>query len=277
MKNYMNLQIKSIGRCGNMLMRMKNVIQIALFYNYNIMTPKNNLLKTKYIIFNPDITEENEKITDTYQFFYNDKIKNINHSLWEYNIEESVKILKNLLKIKATKQDKYGDNDLIIHIRSGDIFEEAYYTNKKHYVKCYIVPPLNYYINIIESNNFDNIYILAENKNNPQIDELLRIYPFIQYQSNSLEDDCDTILSAKNVAITTGTFAKELLEISEHIQNVWLPSYMEVNKNEKRKGILYQRLQTNNYNKIIIDLDYWYEDLYPITYNPETLKIICKI
>ena len=52
---------------------------------------------------------------------------------------------------------------------------------------------------------------------------------------------------------------------------------MEVNKNEKRKGILYQRLQTNNYNKIIIDLDDWYEDLYPITYNPETLKIICKI
>jgi len=274
----MNLQITSMGRVGNLISRMKNVIQIALFYNYNIIVPKakNKLINTNYIVINQNINKEDEKITDTYNFFFHMRIKNIDHSLWEINKEKTVKVLKDILNIKATQTEKYRNNDLVIHIRSGDIFEEKYWKNKKHYVKCYIVPPLDYYINIIESNNFDDIYLIAENKNNPQIDVLLRIYPNIKYESKSIIDDCDTILSAKNVVISTGTFAKELVEISEHIVNVWIPSYMEVLPHEKDKKILFQRFHTNKYNRIYIDLEYWWNAFYPITYNSETLKKIIE-
>ena len=54
------------------------------------------------------------------------------------------------------------ENDVVIHIRSGDIFNKC-----PHPV--YIMPPLSYYVNILNEKNFNKIYLVAADKLNPFI------------------------------------------------------------------------------------------------------------
>ena len=85
-------------------------------------------------------------------------------------------VLNNIPKYVANQ------NDLYINIRSGDIFVNAINRN-------YAQPPLCFYQNIIDKNNYDNIFILSNGHENPVVDELLKLYNTIKYIHGSVEDD----------------------------------------------------------------------------------------
>jgi hypothetical protein len=132
--------------------------------------------------------------------------------------------------------------DLVIHIRSGDIFDKDPHPG-------YIMPPLSYYLDIIRINTFKNIYLLAEDRKNPCINALLELYPTIQFELQPLEKDVRLILGAVNIVASYGTMIDSLLLFSNNIKRVYRPSY-------------YLRIINQDHiNYITIDLDKYKEIL----------------
>lgn len=212
-----NLNIKACGKIGNFIVQLSNAIKIAMFYNYNVIVPDHPYINTTYIVINNNVNLHNEKITDPNDFFYTNKIKNIDIKLFKMNIEKTCEILKNSFNIK--NEISLDDNDLLIHIRSSDIFGVNPHP-------AYLTPPLSYYVNIINKNNFNEIYLIAEDRINPCINKLLELYPKIKFKIQSLEEDVKLILGAKNVVMGFGTFIPSLLLVSDNIKKLYKPSYM---------------------------------------------------
>jgi hypothetical protein len=148
--------------------------------------------------------------------------------------------------------------DLVIHIRSGDIFDKDPHP-------AYIMPPLSYYLDIIRTNTFKNIYLLGEDRKNPCINALLELYPSIQFQLQPLEKDIRLILAAVNVVSSYGSMIDSLLLFSNNIKRVYRPSY---------SAILF-KLESVQY--IITDLDEYKESMSPWRNTAEQREMILGI
>lgn len=212
-----NLVIETPGRLGNFIKRIYNALKIGIFYKYNIILPKHELFNTTYIVINENINKDFEKIKDKNCFMDHYSIKNIDLSLFQQNNENTIKILKDIFIIKPN--NIIMENDLLIHIRSGDLFDPII---QEHY----ICPPLLYYVNIIKENNFDKIYLICEDRKNPCIDKLLDIYPNIIFKIQSLEEDIKLILDSQNIIAGYGTFIPSLVMLSDKCTNIYFPSYV---------------------------------------------------
>ena len=69
-----------VGRLGNNIVQLKHAIQVALFYNYNIILPERNswgqyYFNKTYICINNNISIEDNIIRDENNFFYSSQIK----------------------------------------------------------------------------------------------------------------------------------------------------------------------------------------------------------
>jgi hypothetical protein len=241
----MNIQILFAKRLGNFIYQLQHAIHICIFYNYNLILPEHEFLNTNYLIFNKDIAITDEKITDKYNFFHRDKVENIDINCFNINKEEVNSFLKKIFIFKDIPP--IGENDLVIHIRSGDIF-----TRLKNIYDKYIPPPLSYYTNILTQNNFDNIYLISEDNHNPCINKLLELYPKINFKLQDLEKDVRIILSTRNIITSVGTFIPQLLLISTNIQKIYYPSYREGNfSNFKEKYIEKHSIELSEYHSKI--------------------------
>ncbi len=211
-----NVTILKAGRLGNFLIRLKNALHIAIFYQYNVIIPKHPFLTTRYLKINKRVTRANNRLTDKYNFFYRSKITKIDHKLFNQNGEQVLEIMRKIFVIKNIPP--LATNDLVIHIRSGDLFV------KKPYQK-YAPPPLSYYTKIIEKSLDGNIYLVAEDKKNPCINKLLARYPQIKFKQQGLRDDIKLLLSASNIVISVGTFIPQLLLLHDYVKQIYSPSY----------------------------------------------------
>jgi len=212
-----NICIRRTGRLGNFIQRIKNAIYVGLFYGYNIILPEHDFFNTTYIIINPDVSTDAEKIIDEYDFHYSSKIENIDVNLFKQNHDKVLQILKDIFIIK--NEDLLDENDLLIHIRSGDLFEGT------HPHSGYISPPLSYYTDIINKTHFNTIYLIAEDRKNPCINGIIDLYPKIIFKIQSLKEDVKLLISATNVISSFGTFIPQLLCVSDKIKNLYSPSY----------------------------------------------------
>ena len=141
-------------------------------------------------------------------------------------------ILNNIPKIKTDI------NDLYIHIRSGDIFEN-------NINKYYAQPPLCFYEKIINTYKFERIFIISQSKNNPVIDLLLNKYSNIQYVHNDdLRIDISYILNAYNFVTSSSSFATSLINISKNLRILF--EYDLIVESEKN---LYFHYDYQNYEK----------------------------
>lgn len=231
----MNLLISNWrGRLGNNIVQLKNVIGIALHFNYNITLPRHKYFNKRYVIINNNITILNNNIQNDSDFFYlnnvfvsNEKLfnddsdfKKIFNKVTQKRIK---KIIKDLFVIDISNLLELPEDNLLIHIRGGDIFSE-------NPLPSYIVPPLSYYINIINNNKYRYIYIISEDEKNPCINKLIELYPNIRYKKRDFELDVKLILRTKNIVISYGTFVPSLLILSDKIENVYYPSYFYFSK-----------------------------------------------
>jgi len=248
----MNLKFTWAHRLGNFLMAIKNAIQIALYYNYNIIFPTHPFLNTTYLVINKNVTIEDKKITDVTNFFLIEGIKNIDKSLFQINVNESNMILKDIFAINNV--NSLGNNDLVLHIRSGDIFQD------KNPHPVYVTPPLSYYKNIIEHTNYETLYLIAEDTVNPCINILLELYPKIIFKKQNLEEDVKIVLSAVNIVISFGTFLPALLDLSTNIKTVYCPSFFQYGN---PKCITH-----------ITDLDEYHKLMVPWKNSPEQIEIM---
>lgn len=221
-ENYTNILItQDYGRLGNNILQLINA-----FYIYIMEKDKNkiltcNLENIKILIdikqLEQDINKPQiEKIKKLiYGTFFYDNI--------DYNIQRDISekyLIKYLNPNYKNLKKNYG---LLIHIRSGDIFNN--YTEN---MKVYTQPPLEYYKKVIEdflkNNPKQKIKIITERdqgtskSKNPVISELQKIYPI---ETNDLIEDIKLILSYKNICISTGTFIPSLLLFSTNIENIY--------------------------------------------------------
>ena len=133
---------------------------------------------------------------------------------------------------------------MVGYIRSGDIFIIPHY--------LYIQPPYCFYKKILNDFNFSNVYLIAENKNNPVIDKLLMNFPHIIYESQSLQIDISKLVGAYNLAGGgASSFFSSVLELTKNLQilfyfNLENRCYLPLKK--VNKYIMYA---TNEYLKIM--------------------------
>jgi hypothetical protein len=157
---------------------------IALYYNYNIRFPKHKFfsktdikfhnLQIKYTITDPG--------PENFFFYENNKLKNIDEILFSMNNEKALNILRDCFIIKGDCIQSLSDNDVVIHIRSGDIFCTDIHP-------LFWQPPLSFYVNLINTHKFDNIHLVSENKLNPCVGKLLKLFPILFINSSIVSSE----------------------------------------------------------------------------------------
>ena len=205
------------ARLGNNIKQISNVIDLAIVYKHNVK------FELSHDFFDLSIIEQffskynNSKII-TGAFFSKKKLSytpkwNLElNEVFGLHEKEKKELLKKAFKLKNIK--KLPENDLVIHIRSGDIFSSTPHP-------YYVPPPLAYYTKQIDKKNYDNILIICEDKKNPVVNKLLELYKNATYTKNSLQKDIELILGASNIVFSVGTFIPSLMLISDNIKYLY--------------------------------------------------------
>lgn len=139
-------------------------------------------------------------------------------SLWNWRETLREKILPLL---PSQLDPRITDETLVIHIRSGDIFQTDWAAHA-----AYVQPPMSFYLEIIEAFNFQDIVIVTQQDlKNPCIHKLQQQFPRIRIQASSLVEDISTILSARNLVTGQSTFSLALGFASSQIQHLYIPQF----------------------------------------------------
>ena len=246
------------NRLGNNLIQLFNALQLAVYYRCDVVIPKHNFLNKTYIKLNKSNKKKRVKIFTIAKDCF--QIKYIPKKTWRCLNHNTHIVKKILLSLFVYNPDRiYTDNDLIIHIRGGDIFDK----NGKSV--NYVTPPLSYYINIIDNNNYDRIVLISEDVLNPCVNELLSRYPNIEFNIQSFEKDISILMSAINIVESFGTLIPMLCSLSNNIKTIYRPSYQL-----PCGGIRNKYLQNCKIN--IVKLNAYYKKQYPWRNMPHQRK-----
>ena len=112
--------------------------------------------------------------------------------------------------LKSFSNISLGENDLYLHLRSGDIFVTSDHSN-------YAQPPLQYFVDVINYKNWTNVYLLTQNFINPVILGLLeKNVTFIDTNFNFTKS-IHLIVNSFNLAIGRTTFGLALSFLSRNL------------------------------------------------------------
>lgn len=122
-----------------------------------------------------------------------------------------------LPKMNFKPDDTVTPDMLVIHIRSGDIFVVPH--------PNYVQPPFSFYKYIIDKYGYKKVRIISEKDlSNPSIKKIVDEYSDpkkgvnVSIQSKTLDDDVNSILSAKNLVVGVGSFGHILSLLSPSIK-----------------------------------------------------------
>lgn len=119
-------------------------------------------------------------------------------------------IVKYLPKIYTYPEDLY------IHIRGGDIFKYKSGRNTN-----YAQPPFCFYKNILYNFKFKNIYLLSEDRRNPNIPQLIKEFSQIIMTQNEMKTDISLLLNAHNIVGSMSSFLSSIIIINNNLKNYW--------------------------------------------------------
>ena len=199
------------GRLGNNIQQICNAILFSKLNDEGFFSPEHDLIEQ--VVFN---CSKSDKVRANRFFHYDTKNKDFDIDIsyiFNHIREVAVEYIKPNLKIKS--HNNFDDDTLVIHIRSGDIFEHEH--NPPH---DYIPNPLYYYLSLIEE--YNKIIVVTEpDSYNPIVNELKKIKK-VRIQSKSVEEDFSTLMSAKNIASSgTGTFSVAAALCSTSVKNFY--------------------------------------------------------
>ena len=128
-------------------------------------------------------------------------------------------IIKNLPILNISREDLY------IHLRGGDIF-------KSYIHKPYAQPPLCFYTNIIKNFNFNKIFIVSEDKNNPIYNKLISKFNNIIYSinKNSLQYDLSCLMNSYNLVGSISSFLNVIIILNYNLENLWNYNIYQMNQ-----------------------------------------------
>lgn len=241
-------------RYGNAIRALSNLIFICEKIRCNKILIQNNIWNIKNPIkieeYNITIEPTNSLdcfndlnvicFNDNLSFYFPRIIKKIYHNL-SFDLDRRYKIREAI--INGTPEYRTDPNDLYIHIRSEDIF-------KNMIVPVYYQPPLCYYLKIINSFNFNNIYIISNGKENPCINKLLEMYPKIEYIQGNVIHDSTLLFNAYNIVSSKSSFIESIIFFSKKLKRLFSFKYKIGNKNSNY--IEYNLNASNEYKKIMI-------------------------
>jgi len=116
-----------------------------------------------------------------------------------------------------------GADQLTVHIRGGDIFSKRPHPS-------YAPFPLTFYKWVFGSEVWTKILIVSEDLDNPLVWAVkVEAESFgipVEIQSSSLRDDLNSLLCAKNLVASQGTFVPAVGYLSKNVENIYtcLPS-----------------------------------------------------
>lgn len=115
----------------------------------------------------------------------------------------------------------FADDELVIHIRSGDVFQEF----SESFPTSYGQPPLAFYTMVVKSRQWKKVYLVYENTANPVIAALEGYLqcagiPF-EIQSGDLRGDIEFLLRASVLVAGRGTFMPGIVTISPNARMVY--------------------------------------------------------
>ena len=118
--------------------------------------------------------------------------------------------------LNLPKKEFIGDDTIVMHLRTGDHFEQVY--NPPAFP--YVPNPLIFYLNLIDS--FEKCILVTEpDKDNPILHELSKNKK-VTVQTTTVENDFATLMNAKNIALSgVGTFAIAAALCSNKVKNVY--------------------------------------------------------
>jgi len=93
-------------------------------------------------------------------------------------------------------------NDVVVHIRSGDLWE----WNRPKNAHAHQAPKLSFYTAILDQMDFEHAYLVCENSTDPMLNFLHAKYPST-IVSNSVHDDLALLIAAPRLIMSPSTFA----------------------------------------------------------------------
>jgi hypothetical protein len=256
--------VKSLGRTGNSLLCVVNAIIFAMEHDIEVVdftelqwwttqllpNGKNELINKLQIKISPNDLKMVHEMRGLEFQDYIHKIKpaikwnktiNKFESLFcgfylnigtfeerRYVVQKYISPILNIPSLKT--EDMINSNDLLIHLRSGDIF-----SHKGH--NAYIQPPLSFYIEVISSRTWNKIIIITENEHNPCFSKLKEKYPniisFLHNKQerlggngNGFKHDLSWLINCTHYVACQSSLCPLIIQLSKTIKHVYLPSYI---------------------------------------------------
>ena len=210
---------------------------------------------------NIDMVEDNDN-SNYYTkkgFYYMTFLDNFfYYTTYNLRLENRFSIFKNEI-LKNLPKTVTNINDLYIHMRGSDIFENS----DPEYAPDYAQPPLCFYQKVIESRKFRKIYIISIDKQNPVINELIKNNKKIIYKQNKLEKDIAALAFAYNIVGSISSFLISIIKLNNNLKYLWeydryptslgIPHLHHSLYNFKRKYTLFKMEPSDMYkNEMII-------------------------
>jgi hypothetical protein len=233
------------GRFGNNIQQICNGILFSLQNGDGFISPHHDLIDT--IVVNQ---EQKTMIRPNRFFHYNTQNKDFDIDI-SYLYKNIGIIAKQYVVpcFNFSIGKSFGDDTLVIHIRSGDIF--AHEHNPPH---DYVPNPLCYYLSLIEE--YDKVIVVTEPDNYNPIVEVLKKIEKVNVQSTTIGEDFATLMRAKNLASSgTGTFAVGAALCSSNLQNFYCTDlYLDEHLNPemliKIENVWVHMMELENYIQI---------------------------
>ena len=202
------------GRLGNNVLQIIRAIHYGFINNYNsIEFPKHSAFINNKIIIN---NLNNNKPIIKNSFFYLKELNMIDPE--PFIMKKYFKEYINPIFFIKSNEPINNENNLYIHIRSGDCFKNPH--------SYYVPPPFSYYIKIIEDKTWHKIFIVYEDDKNPCVNLLKnKNYPNIEFISGSLNNDLAILSQSENLVIGFGTFGLLIYFLSNNIKKLYIPDY----------------------------------------------------
>jgi hypothetical protein len=204
------------GRLGNNIQQCAVGCMIAEILGSNFETINHEIISKILISFG-----DNEQELISKFFYWEGPYKEINLPV-DYIYHNMRRICKEYISkyLQVPKKDPIGDDTIVIHIRSGDIFDQIHPNGHQ-----YTPNPLDFYLKLLD--RFERAIVVTEPDTNNPIIEILKQNPKVTIQSSSVAEDFATLLAAKNLANSgVGTFCIAAALCSDKIQNFYCTDLM---------------------------------------------------